>query len=186
MRQQKADIFSALEQDYQQLRDSRWQGKPYYAAWFKEPLNNARLALYNTYEGSHCAFQALWDESAGDWQKFHHLAEQKSRLAKDERQEWLKQSCPDSCTAGPVCDNLRLNRISVLEKFMTRRSESLATMRALTLFNIRHRFVTRINSRTSILLSAMSVVLMSIQGAVHAAEKVSRNLPARARAWRPW
>lgn len=95
LRQQKADIFSTLERDYQQLRDSQWQGKPYYAAWFNEPLNNARFALYNTYEGSHCAFQALWVESAGDWQEFHRLAEQKSRLAKDERREWLKQSCPE-------------------------------------------------------------------------------------------
>jgi len=94
MRQQKAEIFNALERDYQRLRETRWQGKPYYAAWFREPLNNARLALYNTYEGSRCAFQDLWDKSGGDWQKFHHLAEQKSRLAKDERQEWLKQSCP--------------------------------------------------------------------------------------------
>lgn len=94
MRQQKTAIFQALEQDYQKLSEEKWQGKPYYSAWFKEPLNNARLALYNTYEGGHCAFQGLWDKSAGDWQRFHQLAEQKSRLSNDEREEWLKQKCP--------------------------------------------------------------------------------------------
>jgi len=94
MRRQKAEIFRAFEHDYQELSDEKWQGKPYYSAWFKEPLNNARLALYNTYEGSHCAFQGLWDKSAGDWQKFHQLAEQKSKLPNDERQEWLNEKCP--------------------------------------------------------------------------------------------
>jgi len=94
MRLQKAEIFSALEQDYQQLSDTNWQGKRYYSAWFKEPLNNARLALFNTYEGSYCAFEGLWVKSGGDWQKFHELAEENSRLPEDERQAWLKQTCP--------------------------------------------------------------------------------------------
>lgn len=96
MRRQKVKVFSALEADYQRLSDENWQGKRYYSAWFSEPLNNARLALFNTYEGSFCAFQGLWDKSGGDWQKFHRLAEKKSRLPKDERQAWLEQTCPAS------------------------------------------------------------------------------------------
>jgi len=94
MRQKKAGFFASLEQDYQRLSDEKWQGKRYYSSWFKEPLNNARLALFNTYEGGFCAFQGLWDKSGGDWQKFHHLAEKKSRLPKKERQAWLTQKCP--------------------------------------------------------------------------------------------
>jgi len=93
MRQQKAETFHVFEQEYHRLSDLRWQGKRYYAAWFREPLNNARLALFNTYEGSRCAFQGLWQESAGDWRKFHRLAEQKSRLPAQERRQWLQQKC---------------------------------------------------------------------------------------------
>jgi len=93
MRLKKAAIFSAFAQDYQKLSAGKWHGKRYYAAWFREPLNNARLALYNTYEGSRCAFQRLWEESAGDWRKFQRLAENKSRLPAAERSQWLKQSC---------------------------------------------------------------------------------------------
>lgn len=96
MRRQKAGILSALEHGYQQLSDKNWQGKRYYSAWFKEPLNNARLALFNTYGGSFCAFRGLWDTSGGEWQTFHQLAEKKSRLAKDERQAWLQQTCTAS------------------------------------------------------------------------------------------
>ena len=59
----------------------------------RKPLNNARLALFNTYEGSRCAFQGLWQESAGDWRKFHRLAEQKSSLPAQERRAWLQQKC---------------------------------------------------------------------------------------------
>ncbi len=96
MRKNKAEIFSVFESDYQYLSDEKWQGKRYYASWFKEPLNNARLALYNTYEGSHCAFQRLWDQGGGNWQKFHQLAERKSKLPKQERNKWLKQTCTQS------------------------------------------------------------------------------------------
>jgi len=93
MRKKKSEIFTRFESGYQRLSDEKWEGKDYYAKWFKEPLNNARLALYNTYEGSHCAFQRLWDHGGGNWQKFHQLAEQKSRLPKERRTEWLKQPC---------------------------------------------------------------------------------------------
>jgi predicted aminopeptidase len=95
MRSGKAEVFAWLESAWHQLSDEKWQGKRYYASWFKEPLNNARLALYNTYEGSHCAFRGLWEKSGSDWQKFHRLAEQKSRLAKDQRQIWLQQTCSE-------------------------------------------------------------------------------------------
>jgi len=92
-REAKAEIFQSLHDSWQQLIIERWEGKQYYAGWFEKPLNNARLALFNTYSGSHCAFSLLWDESGADWQRFHLLAEQKSRLGSEQRREWLTQSC---------------------------------------------------------------------------------------------
>jgi predicted aminopeptidase len=94
MRERKQEIFGSFLHSLEKLRNEKWQGKRYYQSWFEEPLNNARLALYDTYEGSHCAFQRLWLETDGDPSAFHRLAEEKSRLEKEERQEWLKQSCP--------------------------------------------------------------------------------------------
>jgi predicted aminopeptidase len=93
MRARKTEILAEFEQAWRRLSDARWQGKRYYQAWFREPLNNARFALFNTYEGGHCAFQALWEESSGDWQKFHRLAEKQSRLPGGERRAWLQQTC---------------------------------------------------------------------------------------------
>lgn len=93
-REQKAAIFRSFSNSYEQLSAEKWNGKRYYAAWFEGPANNARLALYNTYQGSHCAFQGLFDQAEGDLQEFHQLAEQKSLLQKEERENWLQQTCP--------------------------------------------------------------------------------------------
>ena len=93
-REKKAQIFQSLLESYEQLSNERWEGTRYYAGWFEKPLNNARLALFDTYAGSHCAFRLLWNESGADWQQFHLLAEQKSRLGNEQRRKWLTQSCP--------------------------------------------------------------------------------------------
>jgi predicted aminopeptidase len=92
-RGQKAEILRAFKLSYEQLKTERWHGKGYYSAWFERPVNNARLALYNTYEGSRCAFQGLFDQAEGDLRKFHQLAEQKSRLQPEAREKWLTQTC---------------------------------------------------------------------------------------------
>ena len=94
MRKRKQEILRSFLQSLEKLSNGKWQGKQYYQSWFENPLNNARLALYDTYEGSHCAFQRLWLETEGNPREFHRLAEEKSRLEKEQRQEWLKQSCP--------------------------------------------------------------------------------------------
>ncbi|MFC1778493.1 aminopeptidase [Pseudomonadota bacterium] len=94
MRERKNEILDSFLRSLEKLRNEKWQGKQYYQSWFEEPLNNARLALYDTYAGSHCAFQRLWLESDGNPQEFHRLAEERSRLKKEQRHEWLKQSCP--------------------------------------------------------------------------------------------
>jgi predicted aminopeptidase len=92
-RQLKVAAYEGFTRAYEQLSKNSWQGRRYYASWFEEPLNNARLALFSTYAGSDCAFQSLLDQASGDIQEFHRLAEQKSRAPKDERQQWLKLPC---------------------------------------------------------------------------------------------
>jgi predicted aminopeptidase len=92
-RELKADIFNSLSESYAYLSEEKWQGIQYFGAWFEPPLNNAKLALYNTYESSHCAFKGLLDTARGNLREFHRLAAQKSRLQKDEREKWLTQKC---------------------------------------------------------------------------------------------
>jgi predicted aminopeptidase len=93
-RDQKAGIFDSLVLSYEQASAEKWSGKRYYDRWFEAPLNNAKLALYSTYESGLCAFQELLDKAENNLHAFHQLAERKSRLQKAERDEWLQQECP--------------------------------------------------------------------------------------------
>jgi len=89
----KAELLQGLEASYGQLKADKWDGKDYFSGWFVEPLNNAKLALYDTYEGGHCAFRNLYAGTGGDMREFHRLAEQQAKLSKDERRTWLEQPC---------------------------------------------------------------------------------------------
>lgn len=101
-RNMKAEILHSLADSHEQLSKGKWGGKRYYDAWLKNPLNNAKLALYNTYQGGVCAFQGLLDKANGKLGEFHRLAEQVSRLPKDQLGEWLKQTCSGIAPQGNV------------------------------------------------------------------------------------
>ena len=92
-RRVKAELLQGLAVSYDLLRADKWDNKDYFSGWFAEPLNNAKLALFNTYEGGQCAFQNLYGRTKGDMRDFHRLAEQQARLSKDERRIWLEQPC---------------------------------------------------------------------------------------------
>ena len=101
-RSRKAEIIASLTKEYKQLSAEKWQGKSYYEAWFKNPPNNAKLALYSTYQGSNCAFQGLLNQAGGDLQEFHRLAGQKAALEKAERALWLNQPCETAAVPGDL------------------------------------------------------------------------------------
>ncbi len=92
-RQLKASVFATLTSSYEQLSIDEWNGNHYFDPWFDPPLNNAKLALYTTYESSLCAFQGLLDKAENNLPEFHRLAGHKARLQTAEREEWLQQSC---------------------------------------------------------------------------------------------
>ena len=93
LRESKAALFESFRGRLDDMRQQNWQGRRYFAGWSDGTLNNARLALFNTYEGSRCAFLQLWSEAGNNIQTFHALAEQTSRLSKQDRAKWLNQAC---------------------------------------------------------------------------------------------
>jgi len=101
-RKMKDNILQGLVQSYDQLARDKWNNKRYFSGWFAEPLNNARLALYNTYQGGQCAFQNLFSQAEGNMQEFHRLAKQHSVMQKQERRKWLKQTCVAIASAGKL------------------------------------------------------------------------------------
>ncbi|GMR15252.1 MAG: aminopeptidase [Gammaproteobacteria bacterium] len=101
-RTMKVAILQGLVQSYDQLRKDKWDDQDFFSGWFVEPLNNARLALYTTYEGGQCAFQRLLTRAEGNLQEFHRLAEQQANLPKDARRKWLKQTCAAIASASKL------------------------------------------------------------------------------------
>jgi predicted aminopeptidase len=99
-RLEKAAEFAALKDNYERLVQDHWGGADYFSAWMTGELNNAHLALMSSYEGGHCAFAALYEESGRDLELFYTLAGTKAALDKAPRSAWLNQPCQGPAERG--------------------------------------------------------------------------------------
>ena len=83
-RAEKAQVQAQLRADYAALKAS-WGGDTSYDAWFKRPINNARLNTVATYYHFVPAFQRLLANNGGDLQKFYTEAKTLSGLDMEQR-----------------------------------------------------------------------------------------------------
>jgi predicted aminopeptidase len=100
MKMNKASIFARLETDYLALMQEKWSGKNYFESWFSSDLNNARLALISSYQGSVCAFKRLYETAGGHMLDFYRLASEKAALDKAQRSAWMDQPCESIASAS--------------------------------------------------------------------------------------
>ncbi len=64
--------------NYRHLRVSKWGGKGWFDQWLMQPVNNARLAAYSTYQSLIPQLKSLLSECGQDFQRFYDtLAELK-------------------------------------------------------------------------------------------------------------
>lgn len=102
MRRAKSAVLENLREDYHQLVAEQWGGRSYFASLFARQLNNASLALFNSYRGGSCAFEALYREADRDMTRFQQLAASKARLGKKQRRAWLDQPCEVIASGGDL------------------------------------------------------------------------------------
>jgi len=102
LREAKLAAFETLRTDYRSLVAEQWDGHSYFAALFARELNNASLALVNSYRGGSCAFAALYREAGRDMARFQQLAAAKARLGKEQRRTWLDQPCEVIASGGDL------------------------------------------------------------------------------------
>jgi len=93
MRKDKSALFARLRSDILMLVETRWHGRNYFASFLSRELNNASLALVNSYRGGSCAFERLYREANQDMSRFQKLAASRAGLGKEQRREWLNQPC---------------------------------------------------------------------------------------------
>ncbi len=102
MREQKQRILEMLQKDYTSLVAKQWQGQNYFGGWMEGDMNNARLALAESYAGGACAFEALYQQAGAKLEDFYVLAEQQARLGDDERRSWLQRPCQSFASANDL------------------------------------------------------------------------------------
>ena len=102
MREQKTKILADLVLSHKELIRDKWAGEQCFSAWIEEPVNNARFALFNTYQSGQCAFQSLMERADGKMPEFHRLAKQQAELKKEQRDKWLNQSCAVIASASKL------------------------------------------------------------------------------------
>lgn len=93
MRERKSAAFEELRAAYRLLVETQWGGRSYGASLLSGEMNNARLALINSYRGGACAFENLYRSAGDDMSLFHRLAADKARLENGRRSSWLNQPC---------------------------------------------------------------------------------------------
>jgi predicted aminopeptidase len=93
MRENKSAVFDDLRKAYRLLVETQWDGRSHYESLLSRELNNASLALTNSYQGGACAFEKLNRSAGGDMGRFHQLAAGKAALEKEQRSSWLNQPC---------------------------------------------------------------------------------------------
>jgi predicted aminopeptidase len=96
----KRAAFGELKKNYARLVDERWDGRDRFGGWFEPSPNNADLALVATYTGGICAFESLWRDAEGDWQRFHRLAARAADYPPERRARWLETPCPPGPGSG--------------------------------------------------------------------------------------
>jgi len=89
MRQKKAERFDQMRDEYESLKES-WGGYSGYDLWFSRKLNNARLVSVATYNDYIPAFEVLFSESGGTFEKFYIAARELSELAPEVRTEKMQ------------------------------------------------------------------------------------------------
>jgi predicted aminopeptidase len=93
LREQKQASLAAMKSRYQQLVSEEWQGRNYFGGWLEGELNNARLALAESYSTGSCAFETLYQQAGGELEDFYALAEQQAKLSQPQRDAWLQAPC---------------------------------------------------------------------------------------------
>ncbi len=58
-RSKKSEVLNEMRREYSQIKQSQWQGKPWFDTWFDTPVNNARLAGIGAYRDLVPEFELL-------------------------------------------------------------------------------------------------------------------------------
>jgi len=94
VRQKKQHIFSQLKKDYDTLKAQNWAERGWFDSWFSEPLNNARLASFSTYNDQVPLLKRLLLSCQNDFSRFYNM------LSKPKKNDEGRVQVPLSCVSN--------------------------------------------------------------------------------------
>ncbi|WP_220809302.1 aminopeptidase [Noviherbaspirillum aridicola] len=101
-RREKAAIFKTLKEEYEVIKQERWNGYAGYDRWFAEPLSNAHLSAIATYNDLVPGFRAMLARQK-DLGRFYEAVRTMASLGKDERHRQLAAYAePPSMASGDL------------------------------------------------------------------------------------
>ncbi|MFT6388713.1 MAG: putative aminopeptidase [Cellvibrionaceae bacterium] len=83
-RKEKQKVFSNMRQKHESLIEKKWGGKKWYALWFSQPINNARLVAISTYRDLVPDFVGLFQRCGEDFSLFYGNVK---RVSAEERRD---------------------------------------------------------------------------------------------------
>ncbi len=93
-RQRKKKLIDSFRSAYEQLKQNQWNGRGWYDHWVDQPINNARLAAYSTYQSLVPDLRALLSACKGDLGRFYVVLESLNRRdLKRQNQRNLPKTC---------------------------------------------------------------------------------------------
>lgn len=90
----KEKIIEDLKKTYEEVKVSQWDGYSGFDGWFEKPVNNARLALVNTYTRWVPAFKNWIKACNYDFPKFYQAAKELAEQDQAERHRVLNLYSP--------------------------------------------------------------------------------------------
>lgn len=87
---QKAQRIDKLRLDYARTKAEQWDGWSGYDKYFKEDLNNAKLAVSGLYTDYVPAFKAMFEQAGRDYPKFYAAVKALGKKPKEERNQVLQ------------------------------------------------------------------------------------------------
>ena len=89
-RLKKQEVFDLLREEYQAVKQNKWDGFKGYDRWFAQPLGNAHLGAIGAYNDGVDAFLGMLNEVDGNLSDLYELAGRVGALAPDERKARLQ------------------------------------------------------------------------------------------------
>lgn len=82
LRAAKKSLIANFRNEYDSLKQNKWQGESWYEHWLQEEINNARLVAFGTYRDKVPEFKRLFINCSSNFADFYRSVEQASRDTK--------------------------------------------------------------------------------------------------------